>query len=337
MTTTTKPNDLPLPNYINWDRLITLLAEPRGNLTNTLSFMTKWFKAWTTLSPTRDIHGNFWLTIGDNPTTLFISHTDTVDPEAETMKKALTWEPVLGLLGVDKGAACLGADDGAGVEALVCMAEAGVPGLYLWAANEERGASGSRGFLRTMGNLLKDIRLVISFDRRGTTEVITKQWSGDCASVECGQALADMLKGVNNLFTLGVGSFTDSSLFADQVSECLNLSVGYLKEHTPQETLNLHYLDKLVGRLLTIPWGKLPIVRTPGDYGWFSPKVTTIGDDLLDMVYSHPEEVADFIEILDLEVDLRAYLSSTTTTATEETEDYSTYGDYNMPQVWPGD
>ena len=324
-------NDLPTPSHIGWDRLVTLLAEPRGNLTNTLSFMKKWFEDWTTLSPTRDIHGNFWLTVGDNPTTLFISHTDTVDPEAATLKKALTWDPVLGLLGAE-GAHCLGADDGAGVETLVCMAEAGVPGLYLWAANEERGASGSRGFLRTMGPLLRDIRVAISFDRRGTSEVITEQWSGDCASVECGRALADMLKGVNNLFTLGVGSFTDSSVFADQVSECLNLSVGYLKEHTPQETLDLHYLDRLVGRLLTIPWGKLPIVRTPGDYGWFSPdEVTDVGDDLLDMVYTHPEEVADFIEILELEETLKEYLSSRRNGGLQQ------HGNYNMSKVWPGD
>ena len=319
-------NDLPTLSHIGWDRLITLLGEPRGNLTNTLSFMTRWFKDWTTLSPARDIHGNFWLTIGDNPKTLFISHTDTVDPEATTLKKALTWDPALRLLGAE-GAHCLGADDGAGVETLVCLAEAGVPGLYLWAANEERGASGSRGFLSTMGPLLKNIRVAISFDRRGTSEVITSQFKGDCASPECGLALAKELGG----YTLGEGSFTDSAIFADCVSECLNLSIGYVKEHSPQETLDVGYLDRLVGKLLTVQWDNLPTVRIPGDFGHIRTpfgKLVDDDDDLSDMIYNYPEEVYDFIQAQGLGEDLKYYLK-----LVEE----ESYGNYGVPKVWPWD
>ena len=179
-----------------------------------------------------------------------------------------------------------------------------------------------------MGTLLKDIRVAISFDRRGTSEVITSQFEGDCASLECGQALAKELQG----YALGEGSFTDSAVFADLIGECLNLSVGYHKEHSPQETLDVDYLDRLVGKLMDVQWDTLPVVRTPGDYGytswefWGEPQT-----ELHHLILNYPEEVHEFIELLGLEEELMDFLMM------GSKEEQQKYDSNSMPQVWPWD
>jgi len=47
------------------------------------------------------------------------------------------------------------------------------------------------------------------------------------------------------------------------VPECSNLSIGYAREHSTFETLDIEYLEALIARLCAIDWEALPVVRDP--------------------------------------------------------------------------
>jgi len=59
------------------------------------------------------------------------------------------------------------------------------------------------------------------------------------------------------------GSYTDTAEFIGVIPECTNISVGYEREHSANETLNLdHFLD-LLNHVATINWDILPVERDP--------------------------------------------------------------------------
>ena len=298
----------PTFKYVDFSRLVTLLQTPRGNPSTWLGIMRNWFNNWTNLKPLEDTHGNFFLQVGKSePTTMFTAHYDTVDsPKTPTghtkglvyyrKEKIITLSPE-----AKKRHKCLGADDGAGCEALVAMAEAGVPGLYCWFSNEERGATGSRGFLKDhKDGILTTIKRVVSFDRKGTNSVITSQGWGieGCCSPEFSRALGLQLEGY---IPDNSGIFTDSAVFMETHSECTNLSVGYHNEHSGEETLEVGVLDHLVGRCIrNVQWDKLPALRDPS--------VTTLPmeqeEDIYDLVIAYPDVAHQLIIDYGLEAEL---------------------------------
>lgn len=321
------------PKNVNLGRLAQLLLHPRGEPISTKAFMKAWFSEYTCLAPTVDKYGNFVLVVGDNPrpTTMFTAHYDTVDNSKALAtplnKKLLAWVDK-GVIGLHPkatqaaGVKCLGADDGAGCEVLVCMAEAGVPGLYIWFADEEKGTIGSTGYLYDNIDVVDHLNTVVSFDRRGTTDIVTTQIGFECCSNEFVNSIKN---GWLTNHTAARGSYTDSATFMDKVSECTNISVGYALEHTATETLNIPYLDWLVGVALTITWDTLPTKRQPSQchtydlgygYGGHSYTGRMFGDDtddtddttFTDLVYDNPEEVIEFIKYWGLEEELKSYI-----------------------------
>ena len=66
------------------------------------------------------------------------------------------------------------------------------------------------------------------------------------------------------------GVYTDTAEFTDIISECTNISVGYLNEHRKEETLNLPHYLALASAVVAIDWEELPTYRDPledGVYG----------------------------------------------------------------------
>ena len=251
----------------NYPRLIALLSMHRGE--TDIDLMTPWFNKWTTLSPRPDISGNFHLEIpradGTPSSTLWVAHTDTVDKKTSIEPKSLYTDQHIVWVNPElctEAGVVLGADDGAGVEILCRLAESGIPGYYLWSADEESGCIGTQGFLNAAGEqFFGRFQRCICFDRKGTDEIITEQMGSPCCSDTFGRLVAEGLAMGHKLSPHGV--FTDSAEYTHLIPECTNISCGYQGAHSKQETLDMDYLSLLTERVLTLDWEHLPSYRKP--------------------------------------------------------------------------
>jgi hypothetical protein len=196
----------------------------------------------------------------DSHRTLFVAHVDTVhrNEGKNKIKKTQThWHA--------KGDV-LGADDGAGVAILFHMIHHNVPGYYVFTQGEERGGVGARYLAEKTPDLLGAFDRAIAFDRRGIDSVITHQGWGRCCSDAFGDALADaLMAGSDQLMMLNddTGVYTDTAEFTDIIPECTNISVGYDREHTQAESLDLNYYQHLSAAVLSVAWDALPVERDP--------------------------------------------------------------------------
>ncbi len=64
------------------------------------------------------------------------------------------------------------------------------------------------------------------------------------------------------------GIFTDSANYMDLIAECSNVSIGYDKEHTALESLDLEYLETIITKLIAVDWSALEVVRNKDGYDW---------------------------------------------------------------------
>lgn len=209
----------------------------------------------------QDKFGNFYYLVGDNPTTMFTCHLDTA---CSTQKKVTHVQDSKFIRTNQKS--ILGADDKAGMVVIMYMIERKIPGLYYFFLGEEVGCVGSG---KAAGDWInnefsKTINKVVSFDRRGTTSVITHQWGGRCCSDEFAKELSTRLNLAGENLKLepdNTGVITDSAKFMYLVPECTNISVGYYKEHTTNEHQDIEFLSKLCKSVCNIDWITLPIKR----------------------------------------------------------------------------
>jgi len=214
----------------------------------------------------QDKFGNFYYVIGENPTTMFTCHLDTA---CSTQQKVTHVQDAKFIR--TNGKTILGADDKAGMVVIMYMIEKKIPGLYYFFLGEEVGCIGSGKAAGDWSNneFSKTINKVVSFDRRGTTSVITHQWYGRCCSDEFSKELATRLNvaGENLSFEPDdTGILTDSAKFMDLIPECTNISVGYYKEHTTNEHQDIEFLSKLCKSVCNINWETLPIKRNQYNY-----------------------------------------------------------------------
>ena len=195
---------------------------------------------------TKDEFGNYYILIGDNPSTMFTCHLDTACSTQSDIKHVFKDKDLV----TTDGTTVLSADDKAGMTVILYMIEKGVPGLYYFFIGEECGCVGSKQVSRVWsGNpLSKNITKVVSFDRRGTDSVITEQWTGVCCSNDFAVELSKRLNSVDSTFNYKpdpTGIYTDSAQFMSSVQECTNISVGYYGEHGYSELQDLNHLRKL--------------------------------------------------------------------------------------------
>ena len=207
----------------------------------------------------RDKNGNYFYKIGDSRT-VFASHLDTVCREQTSVTHTFDGD----LIKTD-GKTTLGADDKAGVTILLHLMRNKIPGLYYFFIGEEVGCIGS-GLAAKSGDFNGKYDRIISFDRKDLGSVITYQSSSRC----CSDAFADALALQLNRSGYGLsykkdegGVYTDSAEFVDIIPECTNLSVGYYKEHTVNESQNIKHLEKLAEACLKVDWENLPTKRDP--------------------------------------------------------------------------
>lgn len=209
---------------------------------------------------------------------LFVAHYDTVDREAykktgvtELTRKYVSIKDDIAYLDITKpqnaDVNCLGADDGAGLAVMLNLMANGVLGGYCFTTGEECGGIGANAVHSNYHTFLKQYKIAVEIDRAGVNEIIKTQAEGECASEEFTQWLCTQL-GMNHKPS-DYGSYTDVSTFAMAIPECVNISAGYLNQHTTKEIVNLKYLDMLAEKVANVQWSIAPIVREAGDYGDF--------------------------------------------------------------------
>jgi len=208
-----------------------------------------------------DGHGNFFIEIGNNPSTMFTCHLDTADRKQTIVRHVMD-----GNIIKTNGTSILGADDKAGMTVMLYMIEKSVPGLYYFFIGEERGCVGSTRLSRVWNKteFSNYITKCVSFDRRGTDSVITEQFYGVCCSIEFAKELSARLNSVDSSFKYSpdpTGIYTDSAQFTELIPEGTNISVGYYSEHTTSERQDINHLEKLCEAVCKIDWETLPIVR----------------------------------------------------------------------------
>lgn len=211
-----------------------------------------------------DAFGNWSVIIGASPRHVWSSHTDTVHKRSGKQRVDVDAHGILSSSSGD----CLGADDTAGVWLMCELIRRRVPGRYVFHYGEERGCIGSRNLVRSEPAWMADTDIVIALDRMHTDEIITHQCGARTASDEFADALADQLNAGEERFAYVAsphGMYTDSESYADDVSECTNLAVGYSGQHGKSETLDTVHALALLERLTLLDVSLLPIVRKPGE------------------------------------------------------------------------
>lgn len=251
-----------------------------------------------------DKDGNYILTIGDKPRHMFAAHSDTVHAIGGFQKIEQVGDMIR--LAPDSKSNCLGADCTSGVWLILQMIRANVPGVYAIFAAEEIGCHGSRAYAKKNRDNMAGIESVISFDRKAYGSIITFQSSGRTCSDRFAEDLAAII-GLDMKPDNG-GSYTDSNEFADFISECTNVSVGYFAQHTAKESQDLTFLETLSERLIAADWDSLKASRDPSDVEFVSygsgrnwrdiwadyydkPKMT-----LSEICRDYPEHLADWLE-----------------------------------------
>lgn len=209
----------------------------------------------------QDEFGNLFVMIGKSDV-MFTSHLDTATSQNVQVNHVIDGD----IIKTD-GTSILGADDKAGVTIMLYMIQNKIPGLYYFFLGEEVGCVGSKKLSAKHGqNKIEGINKVISFDRRGTTSVISFQSSKRCASDAFTNSLAEQLNKADADFkykTDDTGVLTDSFQFVSIYPECSNISVGYQSEHTFGETQDIKHLEKLAKACLLVDWNSLPVERDP--------------------------------------------------------------------------
>lgn len=204
----------------------------------------------------KDTHNNYFIKIG-NSNTVFASHLDTVSKDYVQVEHIIDKD----IIKTD-GKTTLGADDKAGVTIMLWMIYNKIPGLYYFFIGEEVGCIGSGDASRD--GLFKKYNKIISFDRYGTSSIITHQSSQRSASDEFAESLCYELNSYGFEFKPDSGGvYTDSAEFTSVISECTNISVGYYKQHTFNEYQDIRFLTKLAEVCILIDWENLPTKRNP--------------------------------------------------------------------------
>lgn len=178
------------------------------------------------------IEKEYIVAIGDIPIAL-VAHLDTVfynqvEDLYYDQRKGIMWSP--------EG---LGADDRAGIFAILQIVQAGLRPSIILTTDEERGGLGAQK-LAKKACPIPDLKYMIQLDRRGGV---------DCVFYEC--ANGKFIKYVESFgFSEAIGSFSDISFLMPAWKICgVNLSIGYKDEHTIAETLNINHLFRTIDKV----------------------------------------------------------------------------------------
>ena len=178
-------------------------------------------------------------------TPLICIHTDTVSKVAPKREDLLVSGNLLALSQNSK-AGCLGADDRAGVWIALEMIKRGTATAFNYAffTGEEIGCIGSTKFATTES--LENYSAFIGLDRAsrgGVQNVATYLSDND-----------ELIKIFTDLgYKEQAGSYTDCSVLSNYSDlACVNLSVGFQREHTKLESLDVSLMEQTLNVMLNV-------------------------------------------------------------------------------------
>lgn len=168
---------------------------------------------------------------------LLVAHTDTVHPNPPTnifydQEKQVLWSP--------DG---LGADDRAGIYAILELLHKDLRPHVLFTNYEEIGALGAQQLTQDYPEIppiIKNTKYVIQLDRRG---------NDDCVFYNCDNQ--DFINYIKNFgFAHNIGTFTDITVICSKWNVAgVNLSIGYYNEHSTSEYLLLTELNATINKV----------------------------------------------------------------------------------------
>lgn len=218
------------------------------------SFLKKHYK--------KVVHTNDYIFAeGDIPVAL-AAHMDTVFKQPP---EEIFFDPVKNVMWSPDG---LGADDRAGVFAIIQIIRAGYRPHIIFTTDEEVGGRGATA-LAVLDCPFKDLKYIIELDRRG---------SNDCVFYDCeNQKFNDYVE--NFGFEYNFGSYTDICEFCPSWKVAgVNLSIGYRDEHTYSEVLFVGQMFSTIEKVkkmledaanLKEPFEYIPTIhRYTYAYGW---------------------------------------------------------------------
>lgn len=183
------------------------------------------------------IETNDYIVAEGNIPIALCAHMDTVFPRPAT---EVFYDRVKNIIWSPQG---LGADDRAGIFAIIQILRKGLRPHIILTTDEERGGFGAVA-LAYEPCPFKDLRYIIQLDRRG---------ADDCVFYDCSNQ--KFIEYVENFgFTEAIGSFSDISMICPEWKVAgVNLSVGYRDEHSVSEILFvgqlMNTIDKVVSML----------------------------------------------------------------------------------------
>lgn len=175
---------------------------------------------------------------GAGPTVLLNAHLDTYErimPDRYIIKDGDIWSSSEGILG---------ADDRAGVNIVLAVAQTVNENLfkgtikYVFTVEEEIGLRGAKEVTKSF---LWDVDMAFVIDRRGTNDIVVSRGSDEpFCSPTFGTELERIARGAgyHDWKTVAGGS-SDTYIWSQSSIESVNLSAGYLYEHTFAEQLDV--------------------------------------------------------------------------------------------------
>ena len=176
------------------------------------------------------------MAVGDIPVAL-VAHLDTVFGKPTSniyydRSKNVMWSP--------EG---LGADDRAGVYAIIQIIKSGLRPTVIFTTDEELGALGADKLVKDIPKPNCELKYIIELDRRG---------SNDCVFYDCYNM--DFEAYIESFgFVTNFGSFSDISVICPEWGVAgVNLSIGYYNEHSISETLHIGQMFETIKRVKTM-------------------------------------------------------------------------------------
>lgn len=167
---------------------------------------------------------------GETPIAL-VAHLDTVFPYG---KRKIYYDREAQVIWSPNG---LGADDRAGVFAILLIIQHGFRPTVIFTTDEELGCLGADKFVLDYPEPPWPINYIVQLDRQG---------ANDCVFYNCNNPkFEEYIEGFG--FVSDFGSFSDISAICPAWGIAgVNLSIGYINEHTLQETLHVKFWKRTI-------------------------------------------------------------------------------------------
>lgn len=204
------------------------------------------------------------IAVGDLPVAL-VAHLDTV---FSNPPHNIFYDRVKNVMWSPEG---LGADDRAGIYAIVEIIKQGLRPTIIFTTDEERGGLGATKLIKDFPKPITNLKYIIELDRRGANDCVFY----DCDNIEFEKYIESFD------FITAFGTFSDISIICPKWEIAgVNLSIGYVDEHSYCETLYignmLSTISKVIKMLQVIHKAEyfkyIPFVynntNVTDDFGW---------------------------------------------------------------------